>query len=335
MKSMSTIETFEQLLAAAERDPRVIATAPEALFSPANCEALVKKSPYFISFVPMHFVTPALERVAVETDGRALAFIRSIYPFPTELYLQAIRTYNPEFSGLLQYIPFDVRTAELCLEAVRRRGSDIVHVPKSLLTLEIFLTAAKSTAAIFSYMPNEIKASHGVEIFEAALDGQPQMIGELLKAAGDLDQSRVKKACIKALSKDPLLLREIPYKLRAPEFCAAAATVRGAALELTPVEHRDNLALCMLAVTNPVAGEKSPLASVPDAMRTSDLCVAACEADGLALEFVPGELKGLDLCALAIAQNPAAVKFVPQEILLAGFQLYRETTAENVVRERG
>ncbi|MCR5260137.1 MAG: hypothetical protein K6E40_18590 [Desulfovibrio sp.] len=85
-------------------------------------------------------------------------------------------------------------------------------------------------------------------------------------------------------------------------------------------------------------GDGAELEFVPEALRTPDLCRAACEGSGWALEFVPDALKTEEMCLSAVKNNAWALEHVPKgmktlEIVLEAV-LGDEFAAEQFVSDR-
>ena len=53
---------------------------------------------------------------------------------------------------------------------------------------------------------------------------------------------------------------------------------------------------------------------IPEELRTSDLCMKACQQSGSALREVPEKLITSDLCMAACQQNGGALEYVPEEL---------------------
>ena len=53
---------------------------------------------------------------------------------------------------------------------------------------------------------------------------------------------------------------------------------------------------------------------IPEELRTSDLCMKACQHSGSALREVPEKLITSDLCMAACQQNGGALEYVPEEL---------------------
>jgi len=66
---------------------------------------------------------------------------------------------------------------------------------------------------------------------------------------------------------------------------------------------------------------ESDFESDPEEFKTPELCLAAVQNNGHALEYVPGELKTPEFFLTAAQTNGAALKYVPEALLIAGLRL--------------
>jgi hypothetical protein len=56
------------------------------------------------------------------------------------------------------------------------------------------------------------------------------------------------------------------------------------------------------------------LQHVPEALKTSELCLAAVQKYGMALEHVPESRKSPELCLAAVQNNSEALDYVPETL---------------------
>ena len=61
----------------------------------------------------------------------------------------------------------------------------------------------------------------------------------------------------------------------------------------------------------------SMLLVMPESLKTAEICLAAVQDNGLALEFVPDELKTMEMCLAAVQNNAKALQFVHQTLKVA------------------
>lgn len=109
------------------------------------------------------------------------------------------------------------------------------------------------------------------------------------------------------LSHSGMGLAQIPNPT--PQMCWIAVGTIGHAIRHVPDKTPD---LCMRAVrSTPVA-----LADIPIALHTYEICLAAVEKSGLALEYVDYDMKiaRVYLCDVAVRQNGMALQYVPEKV---------------------
>ena len=61
----------------------------------------------------------------------------------------------------------------------------------------------------------------------------------------------------------------------------------------------------------------SMLLVMPESLKTTEICLAAVQDNGLALEFVSEELKTVEMCLAAVKNNAKALQFVPKTLKAA------------------
>ena len=148
-----------------------------------------------------------------------------------ELCLEAVRSNG----GALHYVPEALRTAELCLEAVKNYGKALGYTPKSLITPELCLVAVRSSGGALSYIPKSLIT--------------PEL-------------------CLEAIRQNGMAFGYTPKSLITPELCLEAVRSNGETLRLVP-EHLITPALCLEAVKN----NSLALAYVPKQLKTPELCL--------------------------------------------------------------
>jgi len=53
---------------------------------------------------------------------------------------------------------------------------------------------------------------------------------------------------------------------------------------------------------------------MPESLKTAEICLAAVQDNGLALEFAPDELKSVEICTAAVQNRDEAMEFVPKTL---------------------
>jgi hypothetical protein len=213
--------------------------------------------------------------------------------------MKTLLTWAIEQNGnMLNWIPEQERTPDLCRIAVAQKGSALKYVP------EIYRTPG---------------------LYQVAIENDGMMLGCLPPEKRTIDICRL------ALNNNGDALHYVPMVFRTAEICLLAVKNNGLALQFVP-EKRKVFALYNIAVHR--NGEA--LRYIPENQRTLDLCKMAVAQSGLALEHVPqkyitsafyhlavqqnGEALGdvpyygrtLELCQIAVAQNGLAIRCVPE-----------------------
>ena len=60
------------------------------------------------------------------------------------------------FNGVIKYIPYELKTYEICLDAVGRNEHDLQYVPKKFKTKELCKYAVMFLKYALSYVPKKI-----------------------------------------------------------------------------------------------------------------------------------------------------------------------------------
>jgi hypothetical protein len=79
---------------------------------------------------------------------------------------KTIRHYN----AILKYTPHNLKTYEICLDAVKRRYFDLKYVPRKYKTLELCLTSLLYAGNCIRYIPKIFKTS---EFYHLAVADDP------------------------------------------------------------------------------------------------------------------------------------------------------------------
>ena len=165
-------------------------------------------------------------------------------------------------SYILKFVPENMKTYELCLEAIMSDeqahgcGWTLEYVPENFSSA-ICLEAVKKNGGALNYVPEELKT------YELCLEA-------VAAEAYDSDYA----------------LNYVPEKHKTAELCLVAVKKAGWALEFVPEELK-TAELCLEAVKN--AGYA--LKYVPEKHKTKEICLEAVNNYGRAFEFVPDDLK--------------------------------------------
>jgi exosome complex RNA-binding protein Rrp4 len=218
----------------------------------------------------------------------------------------------------LRYVPWDVRTREMCRIAVARNGWALKYVPEALRTDEMCRFAVAQHGGALDYVPQKLRSDQMCRIAVAQNGEALYYVPEAL---------RTDDMCRFAVAQHGGALDYVPQKLRTAEMCRIAVAQNGTALEYVPEALRTE-DMCRTAV----AQNGRALVAVPDVLLTGRRIWKFCSMrhriraqkkyadeirriavmqNGKTLEYIPKDLRTEELCRLAVAQNGGALKHVP------------------------
>jgi hypothetical protein len=233
--------------------------------------------------------------------------------------------------GSLANIKDELKTKELCLEAVKLRGHYFNYVPEKLIDEDICLAALRTDDFTLEIMPKHLKTR---EFYLKAITVNPKAIYYVpkesrtyemcliaMKALGDLSFVPVNlmtpELCQIAVMKHGSNLNKIPPKLITYELCLEAVKRDGYTLHSVPYEMRLQFPeLSMEAVKT----DGYALQGVPKVFFEQNkefaqqLCLEAVKQNGNALEVVPDEFSTERLFIIALKQNGGALHFAPRRL---------------------
>ena len=203
----------------------------------------------------------------------------------------------------LKYVPEELKTSELCLEAVSQCGDELQFVPDKLKTMDLCLAAVQENAWAHEYVPDALKTQ---EFWLAAFQNNVRRFWPLLP-----DELKTPELCCIAVHDDAKALELVPEPLKTMGLCLAAVTKSGRMLQYVP-EPLITAEICLAAVNN----DAWAFQFVPEAFKTQELCLVAVTQrhSGGMLEYVPDKLKTSDLCLAAVKNDGSAFKYVPKEL---------------------
>ena len=161
-----TLKTSELCLQSVKRKGHVLEYVPEALRTAEICLAAVQDNGHALQYVPTPLRTKELCEAALhgKSQGSRLAFADIPDQLKTpEMCLEAVTKWGYG----LAHVPRAYRTAEICLAAVKNQSGALEYVPKDLITLEMCVIASKDRAFCIEYVPehlvNEVKDICGIK----------------------------------------------------------------------------------------------------------------------------------------------------------------------------
>jgi Domain of unknown function (DUF4116) len=250
----------------------------------------------------------------ITQNGRVIQYVPEECRTP-ELCLMAVKQYG----GAFDYVPEDKMTQELCFLAVEQNGCALSSVPRVYKTPELCRLAVEQNGMALQFVPG---GHRNLELCYLAIEQD----GRALQYVSV--KYRTPEFCRMAVKQDGRALQFVPHDLNSSiaqiddlpanarfdfkcvlELCRLAVEQNGWALGFIPKEHR-TLELCRIAIQH--SGEV--LKYVPEELKTPELCRLAIEQDGAALYHVPKDYKTPELCRLAVKQNANALKLMPEEL---------------------
>ncbi len=229
-----------------------------------------------------------------------------------ESFFQFLKVVLSRNGFLLQYVPDQYKTVELCLLAIINNPWALEYVPSFLKKYKICLLAVSAYGCLLQFVPEKYK---DVSLCWGAVLQDPLA----LQYVKDAIKIQNRDLCRRAIAKDGLAIQYIPkhWKIDHPayylELCHRAVTNEPRALQYMDDSwkalHPD---LCRVALLK----NGWVLAHVPHWIQKHylDLCELAVKNIGLALSYVCPPLREYEICEAAILQNPLALEYVPTEI---------------------
>jgi hypothetical protein len=240
------------------------------------------------------------------------------------------------YGTVLQYVPEEFKTAELCLAAVKNEGSALEFVPEALKSEEICHAAIYYGhqagmgmgrivyGSALKYVPQNLR-THEICLTALLNDGSFDDVPDSIKTR-EFYLAVLTERHYGYVSKDKVLVNAVPDTVKSAEFYLEVVQRQKRAFEYVPDEYK-TIEMCRFAVEHDVysGGWVSAnayyecvtpeLAYVPQALKTVELCKAAVAQNWHALEYVPEELKTGEICRVAVEACESARKYVPASIL--------------------
>jgi Domain of unknown function (DUF4116) len=181
---------------------------------------------------------------------------------------------------VLEYVPEEHRTPELCRMAIEQNGMALEFVPNDL----------KSPISLEMRSSRDLTPSHWEE-----------------HETSDL--------CRLAVEQNGWALKHVPEEQRVPELCRIAIAQHGMALQFVSEERRTHELCCLAIEQNGMA-----LYAVPKRLRTPELYRLAVKQNGQALCHMPEDERTPELCDLAVEQNGMALYAVPHDLISSRYE---------------
>jgi hypothetical protein len=230
---------------------------------------------------------------AIEQNGLILQHIPEEYRTP-ELCRLAVEQY-----GLaLYYVPGKYQTPELYRLAVEQDGHALRHVPEHKRTHELCWFTVERNGLALRHVPKKHRTS---ELYHLAIEQNGLALGCIP------EEEKTFELCRLAVEHNGEALAHVPSRYKTSALCDTAIQQSGLTLYAVPETYR-TLKLCRLAVEQ----NGGALHHVPENHKTPELCRIAVEQDGITLDDVPKKYRTLELCRIAVSQNGRALYHVPE-----------------------
>jgi len=214
----------------------------------------------------------------------------------------------------LKYVPEEFKTAELCLEAIKQNGNVLEYVPENLKTEELCYEAVKKDSRPLEYVPENLKTT------ELCLKAIRDKHGPISCLADKVlkyvpEHLKTPELCLEAVKMNGYGLQYVPEALKTVELCFEAVKRNGDVLEYVP-EALKTEQLYLEAIKR---SYNFSFKKTPEAFKTAELCLEAAKRfhyTGFSLEYVPEALKTAELCLEAVKRSHSGFElhYVPENL---------------------
>lgn len=291
--------------------------------------------------VPDTLWTERVEQAALDADIYNISYIAKDKITP-ELARRAV---SHSYGKLIESIPRELLTPELCMASVRCNGMSLEFVPEDMRTVEVCVAALKEDRRVFFAIPAALELPVLDKLIELEVSGElnTEINKEATEWHGYRAWSKLWKKDYQGAIDDAMLALQVAsypqhahyvmaYALRALDRMEEAALEAATVLSLqnpyaeefhadndtswlhdiskTQFEHMDDAALLKAISSHPLT-----LADVPRARIDETLVATALAADAEAIAFVPKRFMNAERYALALERNIKQLHHVPADML--------------------
>ena len=201
------------------------------------------------------------------------------------------------------------RTYDICLHVVTNDKYDkydknitplINYVPKQHLTQELCEIAVKQNGLSFNYIPNHIEKTY--EMYESAIKVNAV---KFIDIPENFRTYEIKKLAVK---NDGMNLTHIDEKTY--ELCKIAVKENGVAIKFVP-DIPEFVELCIISIKK----DWTNFIHIKQKFITSELLKPIIGANGVIIGVIGRDLVTYELCKIAVENNCLAVRFVPRKFL--------------------
>ena len=286
--------------------------------------------------VPHWLRTDRVEQAALKTDIYNIRYIAKEH-ITSALAERAVRH---DYGCLIEVIPQELLTPDLCLTSVRINGLSLQHIPLTMRSIEVCVAAMQENSSVFVWVPEEIRLVVCSRLIELDLAQAP-------KEQEDEQENRVSsrwhsyRAWAKLWAKDyegaiedaKLALEQARYPVHSYYVLASAYRA------LNQFSQAALQASCVLALADPYTAEFHPQEDTSwlnqltqghfENLDEATLLLQIQESP-LALADVPRERITEEMIENALARNAEAIRFVPKRLMTP--ERYVIAMQENVKR---
>ena len=195
----------------------------------------------------------------------------------------------------LNMLPLELINLDICKVALFS-GCSMDCIPFKMINEDLCLFAMKMNPKLFTKIPTHLENYARLsEIYVRRINPSFRNYPKQLITS---------EMCIEAIDKDPSQIKYVPRELLTQEMYTTAACALGVDVGVIIDEMWITADLLKEHVKN------HSLESIPEAMRTKDLCLTAVKRSGCELEFVPKNADFAELSLIAVKQNILAIKYV-------------------------
>jgi len=249
---------------------------------------------------------------AIEFDGHMLEYVPPEFR-SLELCRSAVRKHG----AALQFVPNELKIPEICELAVSQSGYALRYIPEALRTVDLCEIAVQTYGKALWEIPADlsIEPDRLFKIWEAAIKNDAfalDAISQRIFDSTNIRSAETKALCKAAVAQDGRILSIVPPELITKDLCTTAVTESGHNICLVPECFRSS-EIFELAVDSDRAGHFHfpALAHVTLRFYTGGLCDRAVRKNSRALRYVLPEHRSKDLCEAAVRQNGLALRDVP------------------------
>jgi len=224
----------------------------------------------------------------------------------------------------LYYVPDELKTAAVCMEAVKAVGNCLRFVPENLKTAELCMEAIRNTQEhlLFEELPDEFKNQEFM--LEALKHGYPMQFAKMYngKTPGFKRIFKTHEMLFEAVKADYFNMESIPEHCWTYEMHLERVKQFGTYLLETPKEFITP-ELCLEAVkpntTWRYMGDTDEfgiaLKFVPEEFVTEEMCLLAVQQCGYNLHWAPLKFRTKELCEIALYHKFNGFDAIPHKLL--------------------